>query len=228
MFLVTKVLEKTLEMRADGITKCNHLKYQKSCQRMCFKTHFLFTKRPGLSFNDIDWLKRNTQHQLRAPSVCINVQLYSVRNSVGGHDGAAAHNSKAVLSVFIQSKAKNQEDKTHSRGIKPAGKNSKPRKEGTKVKTQRTNQIRNAQLLFTQKTRQTGNKVKESLVDIHKEAGTTRRHRWDALGTLPQVGVTDWLKSVLVLDTSPQVQNTFYSLAFCACLKMNCTFIWIK
>lgn len=97
------------------------------------------------------------------------MQLYSVRNSVGGHNGAAAHNSKAVLSVFIQSKAKNLEDKTHSRGIKPAGKNSKPRKEGTKVKTERTNQIRNAQLLFTQKTRQTGSKVKESLVDIHNQ-----------------------------------------------------------
>lgn len=57
---------------------------------------------------------------------------------MGGHNGAAAHNSKVVLSVFIQSKAKNQKDKTHSRGIKPAGKNLKPRKEGTKVKTQRT------------------------------------------------------------------------------------------
>lgn len=34
---------------------------------------------------------------------------------MGGHSDAAAHNSKAVLSVFIQFKIKNQEDKTHSR-----------------------------------------------------------------------------------------------------------------
>lgn len=67
---------------------------------------------------------------------------FTVRNSVGGHNDAAAHNSKAVLSVFIQSKVKNYADKTQSRGTKPAGKNSKPRKEGTKVNTQRTTQTR--------------------------------------------------------------------------------------
>lgn len=62
-----------------------------------------------------------------------------LRNSQAGgrNDAAAAQRAKAALSIFIQPKVKIQAGKTHSRGTE--SNISKPRKQGTKVKTQEEN-----------------------------------------------------------------------------------------
>lgn len=73
--------------------------------------------------------------------------VLTVRNSlVGRHNSKAAHRGKAVVSVFIQLKTKNQADKTQSRSTKSAGKISNSRKRGTEVKTQEVNPTRQAKL----------------------------------------------------------------------------------
>lgn len=155
------------------------------------------------------------------------LKLYSVRNSVGRHNDTATHNSKAVLSVFIHSKVKIQAKNPQQRH-KTSRQKLKTQERRTKGQNSKNHSDKKCSTAAHSED-QTNWQGEGRPGFLHKRVGTMR-HRWDTLGTLPQVGGTDWLKSsVLILDTPlPQVQNTFYCLAIYVCLKMNYTLIWIE